>query len=59
MWNPGDWVVENFLFDVCVKCAVGVSEAVRGKCQMPATAGVRSGCVVIKRRVIAGAECNK
>ena len=46
-------------FDVCVKCAVGVSEAVRGKCQMSATAGVRSGCVVIKRRVIAGAECNR
>ena len=50
-------LLRSFSFDVCVKCGVGVSEAVCGKCQMSATTGVRSGCVVIKWRVTAGAEC--
>ena len=49
--------LRRFLFDVCVKCAVGVSEAVGGKWKMSATTGVRSGCVVMKWRVIAGAQC--
>ena len=50
-------LLRSFLFDVCVKCGVGVSEAVCGKCQMSATTGVRSGCGVMEWRVIAGAEC--
>ena len=49
--------LRSFLFDVCVKCADGVSEAVGGKWKMSATTGVRSGCGVMEWRVIAGAEC--
>ena len=39
-------LLRSLLFDVCVKCGIGVSEAVCGKCQMSETTGVRSGCLV-------------
>ena len=41
---------------MCVKCAVGVSEAVGGKWKMSATTEVRSSCVVMEWRMTAGAE---